>query len=122
MADSGAVAADVTLVAVGMSAAALCCNLVISSALRLSLNAKYLVAGVRCIAQLTLLGAVLKPILEQQQPWMVFGWMAVMYMASTMGELSDDHEDVDGTMSQHQLQRLGCHLICHSYSLQQTGM
>lgn len=67
---------------VALAAALLLINSVISFKLRLGTEVQLLVAGFRCVVQLSFLGYILVPIFSYGEPWMVLGYVAFMVLVS----------------------------------------
>lgn len=67
---------------IAIAASLIVANGVISLALRLGLGRKLLIASVRTVVQLTLLGFILLPVFEAGSPWLVAGLALVMVAAA----------------------------------------
>lgn len=66
------------------AAALLLINALISLHLKLGTEQALLVAGVRCVAQLSALGYILKPIFQAQKWWLVLGYVCFMIYISAV--------------------------------------
>ncbi|KCV71330.1 hypothetical protein H696_02275 [Fonticula alba] len=74
----------VTWTGVGISASVLIINILLSVAFGLKLHFGVIVSAIRCALQLTLMGFILTPVLEEDNIYMVFGLTSLLMLLASL--------------------------------------
>ncbi|KAF6251822.1 hypothetical protein COO60DRAFT_581040 [Scenedesmus sp. NREL 46B-D3] len=77
-------AIDITYLGVGLAAALIMLQILVSIRLCLGLHSQLAVAAVRCVVQLSLLGYILAPIFKLNSPWLVLAYAGFMVWVSAL--------------------------------------
>ncbi|GAX72666.1 hypothetical protein CEUSTIGMA_g122.t1 [Chlamydomonas eustigma] len=89
---------DLTPAAVALSAAVLLINALISLRLELGMHKQLLIATVRMIIQLSILGFILKPIFDINSPWLVLGYASFMIVIASVEAVSRPQQTYKGIL------------------------